>query len=207
MSLFSHRFALPVAGLLLFALVPTVFNVYRRPPALEAGRLAADLPATLAPSGRARPGTREAAWVRHHFDAVDFVSRVYGSETAREIELFAVRSYDGKKLFHFPELAISYGYAATAARLETLADGPPLHVLEFGTSKSTRIAAYALLYGERGVARPVRFMLERLPELFVGHREPMTLLYAQGETTSELAPELEEELKALLAAACKEYCK
>jgi hypothetical protein len=184
----SARFAWAVAALLAFAAVPTVLNVYRPPPALAPGALDARLAAF------GEPGPRKAEWVRETFGAEDFATRRCGPH-----ELFAARAWDGKKLFHFPELALTYACTATAVR--DLPGDPPVRVLEFGQGQEARIAAYALLYGRRGVARPIPFHLSILPELFLGRREPMTLLYVQGEAPAGREHALEEDLRALLARA------
>lgn len=183
----STRHAWTAAIVLLVAAVPTVLNVYRRPPELVAGSLETE----LGDLGPCEPGPRKAAGIEEHFGARDFVTRQYG-----EIELFAARSYDGKKLFHFPELALSYGRAATAVR-----EAGGARVIEFADASGTHIAAYALIYGQRRVAQPIRFYLSILPELFVGRREPMTLVYVQGDAPHGKEKAFEEELRALLARA------
>ncbi len=176
------------AALLLAAAVPTVLNVYRRPAEIAPGSLEAELGSAL---GAFEPGRRRADTTLEHFGARDFVTRQYGA-----IELFAARSWDGKKLFHFPELALTYGHAATAVR-----DVAGARVIEFAQGREVRMAAYALLYGDRPVAEPIRFHLSILPDLFVGHREPMTLVYVQADAAKGGEAALEAELRALLARA------
>lgn len=185
----NPRFAWPVAALLALAAVPTVLNVYRPPPPLPPGTLDARLAAL------GEPGARKAAWVRDTFGAEDFATRRSGA-----LELFAARSWDGKRLFHFPELALTYGFTATTAR--DVPGEPPVRVLEFDEGGAhVRVAAYALFYGRRAVARPIPFHLSILPKLFVGRREPMTLLYVQGEAPRGRERLLEDDVRALLARA------
>ncbi len=184
----SARYAWATAVVLLVAAVPTVLNVYRRPLDPEPGTLEEKLGARL---GEFAPGPRKAESMLELFGARDFVTRRYGA-----IELFAARSHDGKKLFHFPELALTYGRAATAIR-----DVEGARVIEFAQDREVHVAAYALLYGRRSVAQPIRFYLSILPELFVGKREPMTLVYVQGDAPRGGEKALEEELRALLARA------
>jgi len=183
----SARHAWAAAAVLLVAAVPTVLNLYRQPAELAPGGLEARLPDL----GPCEPGPRTAGGIEDLFGAKDFVTRQYGA-----IELFAARSYDGKKLFHFPELALSYGRAATAVR-----DVEGARVIEFANESGVHVAAYALLYGRRSVTRPVRFYLSILPELFVGRREPMTLVYVQGDAPPGGERAFEGELRALLARA------
>jgi hypothetical protein len=184
----SARHARGAALLLLVAAIPTILNVYRRPAAIAPGSLDAKLGPALGPS---EPGRRNAATVEEYFASTDFVSRQYAA-----IELFAARGWDGKKLFHFPELALTYGHAATAVR-----DVEGARVIEFARGDEVRVAAYALLYGDRIVAEPIRFYLSILPELFVGRREPMTLVYVQADAKRGGEAALEAELRAFLARA------
>ena len=184
----SARYAWAAAAVLLVAAVPTVLNVYRRPAEPEPNALEKELGARL---GEFAPGPRKAESMLEHFGARDFATRRYGA-----IELFAARGYDGKKLFHFPELALTYGRAATAVR-----DARGARVIEFAQGREVHVAAYALLYGRRSVTQPIRFYLSILPELFLGRREPMTLVYVQGSAPRGGEKALEEELRALLARA------
>ena len=187
----SPRYAWTVAAVLLVAAVPTVLNVYRRPAPLAPGVLEEKLSDRL---GEFSPGRRKAESIEELFGVRDFATRQYG-----EIELFAARSYDGKRLFHFPELALAYGHAATATRDE--GGELPVRVIEFAEARNVRVAAYALLYGQRRVAQPIRFYLSILPELFVGRREPMTLVYVQGDAPPGGEKALEAQLRDLLARA------
>lgn len=184
----SARYAWAASAVLLVAAIPAVLNVYLPPAEPEPGALEQQLGARL---GEFEPGPRRAATIEEHFGARDFATRRYGG-----IELFAARSHDGKKLFHFPELALTYGRAATAVR-----DVPGARVIEFAQGSEVHVAAYALLYGRRSVAEPIRFYLSILPELFVGHREPMTLVYVQGSAPRGGEKALEAELRGLLARA------
>jgi hypothetical protein len=183
----SARYAWAAAAVLLVAAVPTWLNLARRP----AEPLPGALEAELGDLGPCEPGRRKAGPIEEAFGARDFATRQYG-----EIELFAARTYDGKKLFHFPELALSYGRVATASR-----DVEGVRVLEFAEPRNVHVAAYALLYGKRPVAQPIRFYLSILPELFVGRREPMTLVYVQADAAPGGEKALEEELRVLLARA------
>lgn len=203
----ATRHAWLVAGLLLLALVPTYFNVYRQPPALTPDALAAAIPADLEGYRGAAPGRHDAGWVAAHFAANDFVERTYRVGTL-ELELFAARTYDAKKLFHFPELALTYGRSATAERREELTvagEALPVRVLEFRKPTAVRLSVSALFYGRRPVRDPMRFLVRTLPALFVGQREPMTLIYVQGEAHPDDEAALADELEALLAESAAAF--
>ena len=198
-----------VAALLLLALVPTYLNVYRQPPALEPGVLAAAIPADLEGYRNAAPGRHQADWAAAHFAAQDFVERKYRVGT-QECELFAARTYDGKKLFHFPELALTYGRSVTAERREELdlADQVlPVRVLEFRNRTSVRLSVSTLFYGKEPVRDPMPFLFRTLPALFVGQREPMTLIYVQGEAQVDDEAALKKEIEELLARSAAAFLR
>jgi hypothetical protein len=207
MSMITTRHAWLVAGLLLLALVPTYFNVYRQPPELDAGALAATFPAELDGYRAGAPGRHDAEWAAAHFAANDYVERNYRVGTL-ELELFAARTYDAKKLFHFPELALTYGRSVTAERREELDVAGrvvPVRVLEFRQRNAVRRSASALFYGKRPVRDPVVFLFRTLPALFVGQREPMTLIYVQGEAHPSDEAALVRELEELLATSAAAF--
>jgi hypothetical protein len=196
-----------VAGLLLLALVPTYFNIYRQPPALEPGALAVAIPVDLEGYREAAPGRHDAGWAAAHFASHDFVERTYRVGTL-ELELFAARTYDAKKLFHFPELALTYGRSVTAERKEEIdvaGRTVPVRVLEFRQRATVRRSASALFFGREPVRDPMRFLLRSLPALFVGQREPMTLIYVQGEAHADHEAALAQELEELLAKSAAAF--
>ena len=199
----SSRYAWAVAALLLFALVPTVANVYGGPDEPAAGTLDVKVPKQLEGFSAPRPGSRQAAWVESQFGGRDFITRRYG-----RYRLFAVRTYDAKRLFHAPWNALSYGKQLVAARADDLATNVPIQALEFRSAGGqVQLAFYVLLYGDRPVANPIAFMVGETPQLFLGRREPTTLVYVQGEAPAENRAQLDQDLRRLLAGACGGFLK
>jgi len=197
----SPRFAWPAAALLLAALVPTVANVYRSPPPEDPAQLGRELRAELAGYGPPGEGTRDAEWSETYFGTRESVSRTYG-----DLDLFAARTRDAKKLFHFPELALSYGRAVTSMRTVRLTapHEPSAQLLQFVTSRATHVAVYALYCGKDPVTDPYGHLLSELPSLLMGNHEPWTLVYVQGSAQADDVAELTRRLEGLLAAACAE---
>ncbi|MFQ5843482.1 MAG: hypothetical protein ACE5JG_00675 [Planctomycetota bacterium] len=207
----SGRYAWPVAALLAVALVPTVVHVYGGPAPLPAGGLAAELPARLEPYGAPAPGPRAASFARRQFGTEDFISRSYPpADGVGELRLFAARAYDGKKLYHFPETALARGIDLGASRLAATEVGGSrvwVRTLEDRGEGERHLARYALFYGRRSVDRPVRLHFAVLPELLVGHREPMTLIFVQGRAPLERRDALARRVEGLLAAACAAFLR
>lgn len=195
----SSRYAWIVAGLLAFALVPTVANVYGGPEEPGAGTLARKIPNRIEGFGEPRPGPRKAAWVEEMFGARDFVTRNYG-----RYKFFAVRTLRATRVIHAPWNGLTYARQLVSARKDRLASDLPVHALEFRAREgdSVHLAFYALLYGDRAVDNPIRFMVGQTPNLFVGRREPTTLIYVQGTAPSSGRARLDGDLRRLLAGAC-----
>lgn len=169
----SLRYARLVLVLVLVALVPTVVNSYFGSTVDEGPVLAETIPETI-DGFRGTPTDRRDASVRRSLDATDWVERTYvrGDET---VSLFVARSFDMKKLYHHPELAVAYGLELKPGRVETLdAPGGPIHVHVLEGEQSG-LVAYALLYRDETVARPLVFQLLVAPELLLRGRRPLTL--------------------------------
>jgi hypothetical protein len=172
----STRFAPAVIVLVALALVPTVIHSY-------VGRLASDDFRTTAIPARLEDeiGTatnRRPQWGMVQFGAVDWIERSYG--TRHDLTLFVGRSFDAKRLYHHPELAVAYGDSyrpATVVRFPARPD-VPVHVLRHETD-STRASMYALLYDGQFVENPIRFQLENSLELLFSSRRPMTLFFVR----------------------------
>lgn len=205
----STRYAWAAAALLAVALVPTAIHVYGAPEPLQADGLAKRLPARLEGFGAPRDGGRSVRFTLGQFGTRDFVTRRYPDSAAGDgLELFAARAWDAKKLFHFPDTALVRSGDKTEDRLIEIrvAGGTvPARLLEFTASERRILALYALFYGERPVARPVRFQVGLLPELMFGTREPMTLIFVRADATETSREVVETRLHNLLAAASEAF--
>lgn len=187
----SSRYARVTLVLLLVALVPTVVNSYLGSTTDEGPVLAETIPETLE-GFRGTPTNRRDASIRRSFDASDWVERRYvrGDE---EVTLLVARSFDMKKLYHHPELAVVDGVEYKAARVETYpSSGGPIdvHLLE---GERGGLLAYALLYRGQTVARPLLFQVLVAPDLLLRGRRPLTLVlvnvpgYGPGSPVGESA--------------------
>lgn len=169
----SPRYARVTLVLLLVALVPTVVNSYLGSTTDQGPVLAEAVPETI-DGFRGTPTNRRDASIRRSFDATDWVERRYvrGGE---EVTLLVARSFDMKKLYHHPELAVVDGVELKPGRVETFESrGGPIdvHVLE---GEHSGLIAYALLYRDQTVARPLLFQVLVAPDLLLRGRRPLTL--------------------------------
>jgi hypothetical protein len=201
-AMLSSRFAAAVVVLLVIAAVPTVIHSYRDSSRHD-GRVAADLPVRLA-GETGTPTRRRATWGEERLGSSDWTERTYG--TSRPVKLFVGRSYDLKKLYHHPELAIDYGGGYVAHTVITLPQRPgvPVHMLRGGLANPERLALYALEYDGSYVADPIWFQLRTSVELLFSRRGAMTLFFANQDLRSEETPE-SSRAAVLLSAAMEAF--
>ena len=180
----SPRFAVPVAALLALALVPTVIHSYRGT-TVEDGLTTAAVPAVLdgMPSS---PTPRRPGWVREEFESTDWFERVY-RHNGVDVTVFAARSYDAKRLYHHPELALLRAMDTVPIGTTRLDSRPdvPLHVLTMNREGRAGIAVYALLSEGGFIDNPIAFQLRTSAGLLVSGRKPLTLLMASAAAGSK----------------------
>lgn len=183
MSSLSARYATPTLIVLLLALIPTVVNTYVGRKLAETPPLSDALPAVL--DGRAStPTTRKPHAIKKEFDSEDWVERAYERPGGDPVTVLVVRSYDMKRLYHHPELAVTEREYERDRLVEVPTAGGPVqvHVLK-GTP--TGLAAYALVYRGETVGNPYTFQLKVAPELLFTGQRPLTLVFAEDPSGSD----------------------
>lgn len=178
----SARYVTPTLVMMVLALVPTIVNSYVGRRVVETPSLAEALPITL--DGRpSSPTRRKATTIKREFASEDWVERAYATGAEHPITVLAVRSYDMKRLYHHPELAITEReyQAARLVQVQGPAGPVDVHVLP-GMQQS--LAAYALIYRGRTVASPYVFQLRVAPELLLTGQRPLTLVFAEDQSGS-----------------------
>jgi hypothetical protein len=198
-TVWSARYVTPTLVVLLLALVPTIANSYIGRRIAETPPLAEVLPASL--DGRpSSPTRRKATSIAREFATDDWVERAYETGAEQPITVLAVRSYDMKRLYHHPELAVTDREYQTARLVQVDGPGGPLdvHVLP---GMAQNLAAYALIYRGQTVAHPYLFQVRVAPELLLIGQRPLTLVFAEdpagaGATTVEQSA----AVRALVAA-------
>jgi hypothetical protein len=199
----SPRFAAPVAAVLAIAIVPTVIHSYRGA-RFDDGLRAAGIAETL--DGMPSTATnRKAAWVLNTFDTEDWIERTYdvnGSETT----LFVARSYDPKRLYHHPELALLRAMQTTPAGITRSGRRPdiPLHTVDIERDSQKGVAVYALRYEDGYIDNPLVFQLRTAIELLVSRRKPLTLFMTHAFKGSSDAID-EAPATRLLLSAIEEF--
>lgn len=189
----STKYAGATIVLLALVLLPTANHGYlgRR---IDDGLRAAAVSETLA-GLVSTPGKRKDRWVRSHFDSGDWIERYYGP--GARLRLLVIRTYDPKRVYHHPELAISYTESKfRPGTVVSLAEAPnvPVHALR-GQEGHPDLVLYALHYGDTFVGNPILFQLRLSGRLLFEGRRPMTLFYVH-----DAAPPAGEALAGTPAA-------
>ncbi len=196
--MYSTRYAPAVLALLAIAALPTVMHSYLESTEV-AGRSARAVPATLA--GKiGTPTTRRAGWGADRFSSSDWIERRYAGPPA--VTLFVGQSFDAKRLYHHPELALDYGhrYGPQTTVWLPARPGVPVHLLRGTGTDARRLAVYALRQGDEYVADPIRFQLRASLRLLIRPRQPMTLFFAAQDLDARGEAESSEAAALLLAS-------
>lgn len=172
----SSRYALYVCILLLFALVPTGIHTYYGARHIDGKSVSLiKIDQGSFASGKDKRGPK---WGEIIFASNDWIDRDYTTSSGSKVKLFAARSYDLKKIYHHPELAILYGNNVREAGIVNYKEYPgiPFHVLKEESGRG--IGAYVLLYDGEYISNPISFQILTSIKMLFGPRKPMTIILA-----------------------------
>ena len=173
----SPRFAPAVALIAVVALIPTVIHSYRGL-TIDDGLTVRSVPEILAgmPS---KPTARKDRWVESNLSSRDWFERTY-TVGRSDVRLFAARSFDAKKLYHHPELAVLRGLEPECSGKAVLPGRPdiPIEVLTTSDRGRRGIAVYALSYRGEYIDNPILFQLKTSRGLVFRGRRATTLFMA-----------------------------
>lgn len=181
----SSRYAIPTLIALILALIPTILHSYIGAKHND-GKSVQNIVATLG-HFTSTPSKRNKQWGKNIYASDDWFERIYQSRENKDIRLFVARSYDQKRLYHHPELALSYGKDFTKKSISVLPDKPEIPVYLLSNDDNSMLVAYILMYDNTFIKNPIRHQFSESLRLLVGTRKPMTLFYA---SQSGLPPEV-----------------
>lgn len=179
----SSRLALPVVLILALALVPTIIHNYMGL-TIDDGLLVTRINPRLG-AFTSEPTKRKAPWVKEIFDSDDWFERSYRDQNGSQVRLFAARSYDHKRLYHHPELALSYGQNLKDGGVATIQLGQqkiPVHILRRTSGKG--VSAYVLYYDDTFIENPIVHQVFDSINLLVSGRKQLTIFYLSDHNTA-----------------------
>ncbi len=199
----SSRHALPAVIILAMALVPTIIHSYMGMK-VDDGMSATGISQVLG-DFTSQATKRKAQWVKEIFASQDWFERIYSDPRSSRIRLFVIRSYDHKRLYHHPELALSYGKGLEKGGVTQLPglSGIPVYLLR--SKKGPGLVAYALLYDGDFIDNPIFHQVKNSVNLLFNARRPMTLFYASDPNAPGNSKFENSTISSLLANAIQSF--
>jgi hypothetical protein len=199
----STRYGVPVSIILALAIVPTVIHSYLNL-TIDDGVSVKNINPVL-DNFTSSLSKRNAGYGEETFGSRDWIERIYNNEEGKSIRLFIVKGYDHKRLYHHPELALSYAKGLSNAGQLGLTgqNETPVNLLKNDTSPN--IAAYALLYEGKFIDKPIQHQVLDSLNLLVSARKPMVLFYISDDSPPTNTPFNETTAALLLTKAIATY--
>lgn len=182
----AARYAIPVALMLMLALVPTVIHSYLNLTE-EDGRSISNINSRLG-NFTSTDTSRKAGWVKEIFDTDDWLERTYTSPEGKSLRLFVARSFDHKRLYHHPELALSYGKDLRGRGQIRLPGQVEIPVNLLHHEKQANMAAFVLFYDGHFIDNPISHQFKDALEQLVSARKPLTLFYVMDDNAADDIP-------------------
>ena len=198
----STRHALPVIILIMLALIPTIIHSYLN---LKTGdNLSTHQINQVLGAYVSKPTQRQSEWGKDTFACYDWIERIYTNQQGKSVRLFVGRSYDHKRLYHHPELALSYGKDLKMFEEIHSLEQPNIPVKLLGNETKPVMAAYALLYDNQFVKNAITYQLMSSIIQLMTPRKPMTLFYVE-EDRAEKSIFSETDAAVILKEAIKDF--
>lgn len=199
----SSRYAIPTIILLLLALIPTIIHSYIGA-LYKDGKTVHNIEPVLEQFTSA-PSQRNERWGKDVYGSDDWFERIYRNGQGDTIRLFVARSYDQKRLYHHPELALSYSQNLNNKRITTLTGYPDIPVHLLSNDDHSRVVAYILMYNNKFIRNPVSHQFRDSIKLLISARKPMTLFYAAQSGPPSDTPFSQSALDSLLSLAIHSF--
>lgn len=180
----SSRYGIAFIALAGIALVPTLIHTYAGLTHND-GLITSRISRSLA-GLRSEPTSRTAKWVNKIFQSDDWIERRYQKPGVDPLLLFVGRSYDPKRLYHHPELALVHGIDLEklgTVRVTQMPDAP-IHLLRSTQRGKNNLVLYALFHEGHFVENPYFFQLKNAWRSLFRPRKPMTLFFVYDPVSS-----------------------
>jgi hypothetical protein len=199
----SSRYVLPVAMILMLALIPTVIHVYLGLKTDD--RLSVKNIKSVLGNFNSTPTNRQPGWGKETFGSEDWIERTYTNEQGKSLRLFVGRSYDHKRLYHHPELALSYAKDLRSAGQMHLPGQPKIPVNLLRNETRPNMAAFVLLYDGEFIENPISHQIRDSLKQLISARKPMTLFYIVDDNEQKNITFIQSPAASLLNKAIKDF--
>ena len=199
----SARYALPVALVLMLALIPTVIHSYlglKTDDGLSVKNIKAELG-----NFNSAPTNRQPGWGEETFGSEDWFERAYTDKQGKSLRLFVGRSYDHKRLYHHPELALSYAKDLRSAGQIRLPGQPEIPVNLLRNDTRPNMAAFVLLYDGKFIDNPILHQIQDSLKQLVSAGKPMTIFYIVDDNAPKTIEFNQSPAASLLNKAIKDF--
>lgn len=199
----STRYGRSVLIIVMLALIPTIIHSYLDLKTND--NLSTHQISPILGSYVSKPTQRKPEWGNDTFACYDWIERNYTNQQGKSVRLFVGRSYDHKKLYHHPELVLSYGKDLRMLGEMQYAAQSKIPVKLLANETRPVIAAYALLYDKQFVENAITHQLKSSIIQLITPRKPMTLFYVEAENTSVKSLFSETDAAFVLESAIKDF--
>jgi hypothetical protein len=148
---------------------------------------------------------RHSEWGKETFGSEDWIERIYTDEKGKSLRLFVGRSYDHKRLYHHPELALSYAKDLRSIGQLGLPGQPEIPVNLLHNETRPNMAAFVLLYDGKFIDNPILHQLKDSFKQLVSGRKPITLFYIVDDNEPENSVFIQSPAASLLNKAIKDF--
>ncbi len=199
----STRYALPVAIVLMMALIPTIIHGYLGMKT-DDGLSVKNIKSVL-DNFTSIPTDRKPGWGENTFGCEDWIERTYTDEQGKPLRLFVGRSYDHKRLYHHPELALSYAKDLRSEGQIRLPGQPDIPVNLLHNDIRPNRAAFVLLYDGKFIDNPISHQIRDSLKQLISAGKPMTLFYIADDNAPKDTKFIQSPAASLLNKAIKDF--
>ncbi|MBL1265002.1 hypothetical protein [Candidatus Methylomicrobium oryzae] len=200
----ATRYSLPVIVLFTVALIPTVIHNYMGLTAKD--NFSVNRIPVILDSFSSNPSKRLESWGKETFDCHDWIERIYTDDDGHVIRLFAGKSFDHKRLYHHPELALSYGNSMEKENIQLL-EGTKIPVNVLRNINSPGLAAYVLWSDGQFIENPIQHQIKDTLKLLISPKKPMTLFYVSDNYSTRETPFEKTHAAKILTQAIQSIIK
>ncbi|NOT11647.1 MAG: hypothetical protein HOP23_07445 [Methylococcaceae bacterium] len=175
----SSRYAGPVAIILALATIPTVIHNYLGLTKDDGVTVKTINP--IVENFTSSPSKRNAGYGEETFGSKDWLERIYTNNEGKSVRLFIVKGYDHKRLYHHPELALSYAKDLRSRGQIHLDTNPGIPVNLLKNDNRPNTAAFALFYDGKFISNPIKHQILDSLNMLISPKKPMVLFYVSDD--------------------------